>query len=112
VLAVLFGARYYAPVGERGAPLRPYIGLAVGPHTNFRVTATTSSLSGASSQDTQQFVTQTNLGLRLSGGADVQLGRHATLGLYAGTSLCRGMRTRVGAGFSWGWAFGRGRAAD
>ncbi len=111
VLAVLLGARYYAPVGERGAPLRPYIGLAAGPHTNFRNTVATSSLSVASSQDTQ-FTTTTNLGLRLSGGADVQLGRHATLGLYAGTSLCRGMRTRVGAGFSWGWAFGRGRVAD
>jgi hypothetical protein len=107
VLAVLFGARYYVPVGELGAPLRPYVGLALGPHSDIHSTNTTSSGSGASNSE---FVTaRTNLGLRLSGGADVQIGRHVTLGLYSGASLREGMRTRLGVGFAMGWAFGRGR---
>jgi hypothetical protein len=108
VMAVLFGARYYVPVGELGAPLRPYVGLALGPHSDIHSTSTT-SLSGASRGNSEFATARTNLGLRLSGGADVQIGRHVTLGLYSGASLRAGMRTRLGVGFAMGWAFGRGR---
>jgi hypothetical protein len=110
VLAVLFGARYYAPVGRGGAPLRPYLSLAVGPHTDVHDVSVSSNSDSDSSLDHSEFSTgRTNLGLRLSGGADIQIGRHVTLGLNAGATLRKGMHTRMGVGFSWGWAFGRGR---
>jgi len=112
VLAVLFGARYYVPVGETGAPLRPYVGLALGPHSDMHSTVTTPDPSSSSNGSSDFATSRANLGARVSGGCDIQIGRHLTLGLYGGTTLRRGMRTRPGAGFSWGWSFGRNRTAN
>jgi outer membrane protein W len=67
---ILFGLRYQPENWALGEKVRPYLGVSAGPYFGFQTVAGWSVEVG----------TQTAIGGRFSGGLDVVLGRHVSLG--------------------------------
>ena len=91
----LAGGRFYPPL--RGA-VRPHIGLAVGPMTDYQVRDRP--------WQTDLILRTTTVGVGLEAGIDCLLGRHFVLGVHGGTTARDGYRPQWNLGINLGWAFG------
>jgi uncharacterized caspase-like protein len=103
---VLCGARYYPPIE---GSFRPYLSASLGPMTDIDVRTFTPTWSDQK-EETDVTDSGTSLGARVGGGVDLLLSRRFHLGLYSGTVLRSGYKSRLGVGMSLGWTWGRGRA--
>lgn len=102
---LLCGARYYPPVE---GSFKPYVSASLGPMTDIDVRTFTPTWSDKK-EETDVTDSGTSLGAHVGGGVDLLISRHIHLGLYSGTVLRSGYKSRLGVGMSFGWTWGRGR---
>ena len=91
----LAGGRFYPQL--RG-PIRPHVGLAVGPMTDYQVRDRP--------WQTDVILRTTTVGVGLEAGIDCLLGRHFVLGVHGGTTARDGYSPQWNLGINLGWAFG------